>query len=177
MDPDGTVVQDILKTWTPDSKQGERLDPAAIIEEIGLLTKQWGISVVYSDQYQLEALQQLALQHNFAIIGNDFTGKSKAKMYGSLLHLMRTAKLRLLDLPVVYQQLTQLQKKMNALGNVQIAAPSGRHDDVASVIALGTSVALLHMPTMARPKKTPTLFEEGLACIKRKNIASQEAWV
>lgn len=177
MDPDGTVVQDVLKTWTPDSKRGERLDPATIIEEIALLTKQWGISVVYSDQYQLEALQQLALQHNFAIIGNDFTGKSKAKMYGSLLHLMRTAKLKLLDLPVIYQQLTQLQKKMNALGNVQIAAPTGRHDDVASVIALGTSVALLHMPTMERPKKVPTLFEEGLACLKRKNAAATEAWV
>jgi len=63
MDPDGTVVQDILKTWTPDSKRGERLDPATIIDEIAHLTKEWGISVVYSDQYQLEALQQLALRH------------------------------------------------------------------------------------------------------------------
>jgi len=176
-DTEGNVVQDVLKTWTPDSKRGERLDPASIIAEIAHLTKEWNISVVYSDQYQLESLQQLALQHNFAIMGNDFTGKSKAKMYGSLLNLMRTGKVQLLDLPVIHSQLSQLQKKMNALGNVQIAAPPGRHDDVASVIALGTSVALLHMPTIERPKKVPTLFEEGLACIHRKNSTATEVWV
>ena len=176
-DTEGNVIQDVLKTWTPDSKRGERLDPASIIAEIAHLTKEWNISVVYSDQYQLESLQQLALQHNFAIMGNDFTGKSKAKMYGSLLNLMRTGKVQLLDLPVIHSQLSQLQKKMNALGNVQIAAPQGRHDDVASVIALGTSVALLHMPTIERPKKVPTLFEEGLACIHRKNSTATEVWV
>ena len=176
-DTEGNVIQDVLKTWTPDSRRGERLDPASIIAEIAHLTHEWNISVVYSDQYQLESLQQLALQHNFAIMGNDFTGKSKAKMYGSLLNLMRTGKVQLLDLPVIHSQLSQLQKKMNALGNVQIAAPQGRHDDVASVIALGTSVALLHMPTIERPKKVPTLFEEGLACIHRKNSTATEVWV
>lgn len=177
MEPDGTVVQDVLRTWTPDAKLGQRIDPAAVLAEIGDLTKAWGLSVVYSDQYQLEALQQLALMHNFAIIGNDFTGKSKAKMYGSLLHLLRTDKLRLLDVPVIYQQLTQLQKKNNPMGSVQIAAPPGRHDDVASVIALGASVALLHLPARTLPKKEPTLFEEGLACLKRRNSALSEAWV
>ena len=176
MTPEGTVVQDVLHTWTPDAKHGERLDPSAIITEIAALTKAWNISVVYSDQYQLESLQQLALQHNFAIVGYDFTGKSKAKMYGSLLHLMRTHKIHLLDLPVIHQQLSLLQKKLNAMGNVQIAAPPGRHDDVASVIALGTSVALYHMPSVTVAPKPPTLYEEGLACIQRRNSQALEAW-
>lgn len=177
MDPDGSVVQDVLRTWTPDARLGQRIDPAAVLSEIGQLTRQWNLSVVYSDQYQLEALQQLALLHHFTIIGHDFTGKSKAKMYGSLLHLLRTDKLKLLDLPLIYQQLTQLQKKNNPMGSIQIAAPPGRHDDVASVVALGASLALLHAPTLVVPKKAPTLFEEGLACLKRRNQAQSEVWV
>ena len=176
MDAEGTVVQDMLRTWTPDSKLKQRLDPAAIMAEIGGIVHQWNISMVYSDQYQLEALQQLALQHQFTIVGRDFTGASKAKMYGSLLHLLRTNKLHLLDVPVIITQLTQLQKKLNPMGHVQISAPPGRHDDVASVIALATSVAVMQAPARVITKKVPTLWDEGLACIKRRRLEAEVAW-
>ena len=176
MDAEGRVVQDVLRTWTPDSKLKQRLDPASIMSQIGALTQAWGISMVYSDQYQLEALQQLALQYHFTIIGRDFTGQSKAKMYGSLLHLLRTHKLHLLDIPVILTQLTQLQKKLNPMGHVQIAAPPGRHDDVASVIALATSVAVMQAPARTVEPKTPSLFDEGLACIKRRRLEAEVAW-
>jgi len=176
MDAEGCVVQDLLRTWTPESKLKQRLDPAAIMTEIGKMVQHWGISLVYSDQYQLEALQQLAIQHHFTIVGRDFTGQSKAKMYGSLLHLLRTQKLRLLDVPVIITQLTQLQKKLNPMGHVQIAAPSGRHDDVASVIALATSMAVMQAPARIITPKIPTLFDEGLACIKRRRLESEVAW-
>lgn len=176
LDAHGRVVQDVLRTWTPDAKLGQRLDPGAILSEIAQIAQQWGFSTIYSDQYQLEALQQLALQHNLSIIGNDFTGKSKAKMYGSLLHLLRTDKIQLLDLPIIYQQLTQLQKKLNPMGSVQIAAPPGRHDDVASVIALGATVALMHLPSISAPPKAKTLYQEGMECIRRRQKQAVEAW-
>jgi hypothetical protein len=176
MDAEGRVVQDLLRTWTPDSKLKQRLDPAAIMAEIGALVGHWGINLVYSDQYQLEALQQLALQHRFSIVGRDFTGASKAKMYGSLLHLIRTSKLHLLDVPLIVTQLTQLQKKLNPMGHVQIAAPPGKHDDVASVIALATSVAVMQAPARVLPPKVHTLFEEGLDCIRRRRQEAEIAW-
>ena len=176
MDAEGKVVQDLLRTWTPDSKLKQRLDPAAIMAEIGALVQHWGISLVYSDQYQLEALQQLALQHRFTIIGRDFTGQSKAKMYGSLLHLLRTNKLQLLDIPVIITQLTQLQKKLNPMGHVQISAPPGKHDDVASVIALATSVAVMQAPARIVAPKEQTLFQEGLDCIRRRRQEAEIAW-
>lgn len=176
MDAEGRVVQDVLRTWTPDSKLKQRLDPASIMSQIGALTQAWGVSMVYSDQYQLEALQQLALQYHFTIIGRDFTGQSKAKMYGSLLHLLRTHKLHLLDVPVILTQLTQLQKKLNPMGHVQIAAPPGKHDDVASVIALATSVAVMQAPARIVERKAPSLFDEGLACIKRRRLEAEVAW-
>lgn len=176
MDQDGNVVQDLLKTWTPEQKLGIRLNPTDIMAEIGGLVKHWGVGMVYSDQYQLEALQQLAMQHNFTITGHDFTGRAKAKLYGSLLHLLRTKKIKLLDIPVVTTQLTQLQKKLNPMGQISIAAPAGKHDDVASVIALGTLVALQNRPNYKPPAKTPTLFEIGLAAITRRRTQSEEVW-
>jgi hypothetical protein len=178
MDPNGTIVQDCLKTWTPDKKLKVTLDPSIIIAEIAQDVVDWKLTYVVSDQYQLEALQQLAQQRNFTIIGHDFTGKSKAKMYGSLIQLLRTQKLKLLDIPVIYQQLTQLQKKLNAMGGVSIAAPPGKHDDVASVIALGCTVAMQAYPVAKPVSRTRTLFEDGLDCIRRKQAAAQEeAWV
>lgn len=177
MDSTGAIIQDVLRTWTPDKKLRITLDPAIIIAEIAQLVKEWQLAFVFSDQYQLEALQQLAQQHGFTIIGNDFTGKSKAKMYGSLIQLLRTKKLKLLDIPVIYQQLTQLQKKLNAMGGVSISAPPGRHDDVASVIALGCSAALQAYPAPKPIERKKTLFQEGLDCIQRKSSAAEEAWV
>lgn len=178
MEPDGTIVQDLLKTWTPDKKLKITLDPSLIIAEIAQSVVEWQLTYVVSDQYQLEALQQLAQQHRFTIIGNDFTGKSKAKMYGSVVQLLRTGKLKLLDLPIIYQQLTQLQKKLNAMGGVSIAAPNGKHDDVASVVALGCTVALQAFPVAKPITKQKTLFDEGVDCIRRRAAsADQDMWV
>lgn len=178
MEPTGAIVQDLLRTWTPDKKLGITLDPTIIVAEIGGFVKKWNLLAVYSDQYQLEALQQLAQNYGFTVIGNDFTGKSKAKMYGSVLQLLRTGKLKLLDLPVIYQQMTQLQKKLNPMGGVAIAAPPGKHDDVASVIALGTTVALVAYPSAKPIEKPKTILDEGLDCLRRRQAAQQsEAWV
>jgi len=176
MDTQGNVVQDMLRTWTPDAKAGIRLDPEAIITEIGNIVHRWNISTVFSDQYQLEALNQLALRHNFSVVGYDFTGRSKAKIYGSLLHLLRTKKIQLLDIPIITSQLTQLQKKLNPLGQISVAAPPGKHDDVASVIALGALMALQNMPHVKPIVKTQTLFEAGVECIQRRAAQATEVW-
>jgi hypothetical protein len=176
VDKDGTVVQDVLKVWSPNENGGQRLNPGDILAEIGAICHNWNIGVVYSDQYQLESLQQMAQTYNFSIIGKDFTGASKAKIYGSLLHLMRTEKIKLLDKPVIITQLTQLQKKLGAMNTVRISAPNGKHDDVASVIALGASVALMHRPDIKLVKKEPTLFDLGMDCIRRRRLEAEEVW-
>lgn len=173
---DGTVVQDLLRVWSPNQRGGVRLEPQSILSEIGSICHNWNIGVVYSDQYQLESLQQMAQEYQFSVIGKDFTGISKSKMYGSLLHLMRTNKIKLLDDSRIVSQLVLLEKKLNAMNQVRISAPQGRHDDIASVVALGVSVALMHRPDIKIAKKEPNLFELGLECIKRRRLESQETW-
>ena len=174
---DGTVVQDYLKVWTPDRKLGIKLDPDEILTDIAKTNKEYGVNITYSDQYQLESLQQLAMRKGFSIIGNDFTGKSKPKMYGSLKGLFRTNKIRLLDRPIIYQQLTRLIKKLTPMGGVQISAPAGAHDDVASVIALGAEISIQLYPSKQMEKVEPTLWDLCIQDIKKKNKLQEESWV
>lgn len=176
VDNTGTVVQDLLRVWSPSQRHGVQLDPTTILAEIGAIVHDWNIGVVYSDQYQLESLQQMAQQFQFSIIGKDFTGASKAKMYGSLLHLLRTDKIKLLDRPEIITQLTLLQKTLSAMNTVRIAAPRGKHDDVATVVALGATIALQHRPDLKILKKEPTLFDLGLEVIRRRRLESEEVW-
>ena len=177
-DRKGVVTMDVLKVWTPNKKIGYVVDPDEVMTEIGRILKEWNISVVYSDQYQLEALQQIGQRLGFTVIKNDFSNTSKAKMYGSLSNLLKTGMISLLDESIIYQQLTQLQKKRTSMGTIQISAPENGHDDVATVVAMGAELAIQLRPRPVPMKERPmTLFEEGLECIRRKNaIAREEMW-
>ncbi len=177
-DMKGKLIQDVLKVWTPDKKNKISLDPGVIMQQISEICKEWDINTIYSDQYQLESLQQIALMYRLAIAGMDFTGKSKAKVFGSFKQSLQAGNVELLDIPIIYQQLAMLQYKMGAMGNVQIYAPAGKHDDVACVIALAANCALTAFPTLKQEhKKEKSLYEEGLECIKRKSIGALSEWV
>lgn len=171
----GQIVQDLMHVWTPNPKLGIKLDPDHIMWQIGQWLKEWNIPLVYSDQYQLEALNQLALKHNFSIVGHDFTGRSKAKIYGSLEQLLKTKKIRLLDRSEIRQQLSQLNKVNTALGNVQIAAPKGKKDDVATAVALLAHIGLQYLPQIHETPKPQSLFEELVGQHKRK-MKEAEGW-
>lgn len=170
MDQRGKVIQDLLHVWTPDKKLGLKLDPASILWQIGQFLKEWKIPVCYSDQFQLESLQQLALLQQFSIIGHDFTGRSKSEIYGSLEMLLKTQRIRLLDRTEIRQQLSQLNKKLTGGNNVQIGAPAGRKDDVATVTALMAHLALKHYPTFVAEKPQETVQAREI----RKILAKQK---
>lgn len=168
MREDGVVVQDFIHVWSPDKRAGIKLEPVQILGQIGQWLKEWGIPIAYSDQYHLESLVQLARQQGFEIIGQDFTGRSKAKIYGSLEQLLKTQRIRLLDVPEIRQQLSQLNKKNTALGNVQIGAPPGKKDDVATVVALLAHITLQYQPVRREVKRDPTLFEYNVQKIRER---------
>lgn len=168
MDQSGRIIQDLLHIWTPDRKLGIKLDPSSIVWQIGQFLKEWNIPLCYSDQYQLESLQQLALQQGFSILGHDFTGQSKSKIYGSLEQLLKTQRIRLLDRSEIRQQLAMLNKKLTAGGSVQIGAPIGRKDDVATVTALMAHLALQHYPTFIVQKPQESVQAREIRKIKAK---------
>lgn len=167
-DPKVGMVQDRFIQWQPAPKVP--LNPTVVLDQIVLILREFNISHVYSDQYQLESLQELAAARGFTIIKCDFTGQSKANIYGSLEMLVKQRRIRLLDDPSLYQQLVQLEKRITPNKTVLIGAPAGKHDDGPAVLALAVYQAtwLLTPETKSVPKP-PTHVEEGLADIRRKH--------
>jgi hypothetical protein len=149
------IVQDYIQYWEP--QPGEPLKPGVVLDEIKTVLDRYGLSAVYSDQYQLESLQQLALDRQFTINGYDFNGVSKAKVTGSFKVLLDQERLRLLEHELQKTQLLQLQRRVLQSGNVQIAAPPGKHDDLAMVLMLATHIVLwllADLPEKPEPVKT-----------------------
>jgi len=134
------VVQDYVKEWIPEV--GERLNPAVILDEIAATLKEWKLDLLYSDQYQFEALQQLAIDRDISMVGIDLTTKSKSRIMGSLSTQVNQNRLCLLDNPTQTAQLKALQKTLGPAGYVSIAAPQGKKDDLATVLALAVSQAI-----------------------------------
>ena len=175
-DPAKGIVQDCVKKWT--SQNGVPLNPTLILEELAPILKEYKVGILYSDQYQLESLQQLALKMSLTIEGVDFTSKSKAKIYGSLQQLINQKRLVLLDDPRQVDELVSLERKLTALGGVQVAAPAGRHDDMASVLALAAFKAVWLLPDQKKdqPAADPTIFEKGMAVLKKAKLNRRAAW-
>ncbi len=176
----GKVVQDVVKRWTPI--RGQKLNPVEILAEIKPYVEQYEVSVVYTDQYQFESLQQLALQQDIAVEVVDFTGRSKSKIFGNLQQLVNQQKLELLD-PYTndtaneqLHQLQELRKRLTAQNAMQISAPEGKQDDLAAVLALAAHKAAWLDPFVTTPAeeeyvyKEPTLFERGMATIRKRQM-------
>ena len=173
------VHLDVLRRWTPI--EGQRLNPRAVLAEIVPLCQQYGIQLLYSDQYQLESLQQLAIDQGLVIEGVDFTSRSKAKIYGSLQQLVNQQKLTLLDpsrnedAAQLRQQLVVLERRHTTTGGVQISAPEGRKDDLCSVLALACSRSIMLDPDIKQEvvNQEPTLFDRCMATIRKRRAVDE----
>jgi hypothetical protein len=176
MEPLKGVVVDLVKRWKPTP--GSSINPAEVLAEIAKDLNQYRAGAVYSDQYQFEALNQLAMQLGFSILPVDFTASAKADIYGNLKALVGQNRVRLLDEPETLRELKMLEQKLNPGGTVAISAPAGQHDDLATVVALMAQKAVWLSP-IAEPEvpKEPTTFEICQAQIKRKaEMALDDDW-
>jgi hypothetical protein len=151
-------VQDYLQKWSP---RESKLNPALILDEVKVILDQFHVEGVYSDQYQLESLQQLAIDRGFSIIGQDFTANSKAKMFGSFLQLMRNNRIKLLRNHEQYQQFMWTQRTVGHGGYIRVSAPLGKHDDLVMVTVLCANMAIRYddHDTTDTKKKVLTPFE------------------
>lgn len=170
-DPALGIVQDRLVEWKPKPKQP--LNPVMVLDEIAQMMREFRIHVAFSDQYQLESLQQLALDRKFAIQGVDFTGSSKAKICGSFKMLLNQGRTKILDDEGLKTQLKYLERRNLQSGHVQIAAPPGKHDDLAMVTMLGAHQCLWLIAQGPKKEEKPKDIDHdhvalGLAQIQAK---------
>jgi hypothetical protein len=134
-------VQDYVYGWNPEP--GERLNPSTILDAVKVVLDTYSLGGVYSDQYQLESLQELALDRGFTVFGFDLTKSSKPKAMQALNLKLNAGKLVLCNNPTQTLQLRDLVRTNLDGGGQRIAAPPGKHDDFATVTALGVHLAEL----------------------------------
>jgi len=175
-DPEKGVVVDVARRWNPTP--GTKLNPEVILQEIVAVCAKYRIKMLYSDQYQLESLQQLALKYGIVIDGVDFTARSKGQIFGNFQQLVNQKRLRLLDpkghpaAQEMYTELCQLERIARANGSVSISAPPGKHDDMACCVALAAYKCIWMRATLTQPsleeRKEKSHVERGLDTINRR---------
>lgn len=133
-EPARGFIQDVLRHFKPS--EGVPLQPAWVLDQIVPLCNSFGISTAYSDQFQLESLSQLAMDRGLFLERVQFTANSKSAIYGSFQQLLNQKRLHLLDFPPQLDELLKLERTLLSQGGVRISAPSGKHDDLATVCAL-----------------------------------------
>jgi hypothetical protein len=179
-DTDNNIVIDLLKRWTPI--KGQKLNPTLILSEIAGICRTYGILTLYSDQYQLESIQHLMLDLGMNVEPVDFTARSKAKIYGNLLALVNQQKLVLLDpdktpeAKSTANELIQLERRNMPGGGIQISAPQGKHDDMATVVALASFKAIwMHSVILqVEAQKEPSDFDRCMSTIRRGHAQDGE---
>ena len=173
MDEHGMVVQDVLRRYV--APHGKALNPGSVFSDLAPIIREYHVGYVFSDQYHLESLAQIAPGYGFMIEGVPFKASNKAMIYGSLQMLSNQRRLRLLDNPQCIRELSSLEKRLTATGVVQIAAPQGGYDDLASVCALCCYKCLWlfpDAPKLDNEVKAPCeeAFEQMNAQIQRKKF-------
>jgi hypothetical protein len=180
-EPGVGVVVDLLRHNSP--KLGTTLNPSHVLSEYQPLLTAYGIKLLYSDQGQLEALQALALHHGITIQGMDWTVASKPKIFSNLQQLLNQGRIRMLDPAlggppnIAFEEFCSLEKVLRPNGGIGYSAPSGKHDDMAMVIAMAAKFSVGLAPQQARDQnehieKPKTPFELGMATIRRKQTAT-----
>lgn len=165
------IVQDYIQYWEP--QPGTPLKPGDVLDAIKAKLVEYNLGVVYSDQYQLESLQQLAQDRGFSINGFDFTGKSKAQITGSFKVVLDSERIHLLDHELQKTQLQSLQREVMQSGTMRIAAPPGKHDDLAMVLILACRICMWMKSEEAPKPEQPKNIDRdhvamGLEQIKRR---------
>lgn len=135
MDAKGRMVFDVLKKWKREAG-GAPLHPEVVLSEIAQTCGPYRVQTIYTDQYEINSLKILALQHGLTLSEVSLQSGSKNDIFANLASLLNQRRLKLLDHEEAIGELLALERKVTQGGNVTIAAPSGQHDDLAMVVAL-----------------------------------------
>jgi hypothetical protein len=162
-DENNCIVLDKVQRWSPSAWQ--KIDPQSVMTQVANTCQEYGIRMVYTDQYQFEALNQIALNVGIGLQPTMFDNKGKNKIFGTLEQVINQRKLILLDdslnqdAKALRRELLQLEKKLLASGRISIEAPPHLHDDLAFSLALAVHHAVSVSPVTKAQVKRELNFE------------------
>jgi len=162
------ILVDVVRRW--QGTTSAPLQPLAVLLEIAGILKGYGVTTVYTDQYHLESLAQIARELGIELLGTPFTAQRKAALYGNLQQLFYQKRIQLVDHAELRKELRMLERTVTEGGVVQISAPRGMHDDLATVLAIAAYEGMNMLPGAEEvPLKDPTPQERIAAQIEARS--------
>jgi hypothetical protein len=107
-------------------------DPNTAIERFSIILSAYGLHFVTGDNYSAEFVVSAFAKHGIGYQASEF---SKSEIYGEVLPLFTAQLVELPDVPLLENQLRQLERRPRAAGRDAIDHPRGGHDDLANACA------------------------------------------
>lgn len=142
-------ILDLLESWRGTSTSP--LSPTVIMQFVAGRCKEYGASLLYSDQYHVESLQDLAEAQGITLCPSPLTAGLKKSMWADFNLLLHQGRLRLLDHHELIEECLKLERHITNAQSIQIY---GKRDDHAMAVALNVYHAL-HMGEPQRLAKPP----------------------
>jgi hypothetical protein len=117
--------------------------PDAVVSEMADALRSYGLSEVVGDHYAGEWPRERFRKHGITYRPSE---RSRSEIYLTLLPLLNSGRLELLDHPVLRNQLIQLERRTAISGKDAVNHPPGGRDDVANAAA-GALVAVARTPS------------------------------
>jgi hypothetical protein len=121
-----TEILDVLRERRPP------FSPEAVVEEFASLIRSYRCSTVYGDRYGAEWVSE---QFKKRGVNYEPAEKTKSDIYASLLPLINSTAIDLLDNERLTAQLVQLERRTSRGGRDSIDHAPGAHDDLANAAA------------------------------------------
>lgn len=123
---DGLGILDVIRERKPP------FSPEGVTAEFCAVLKRYGLTEVQGDKYAGEWPREQFRKHG---VSYEPSARPKSELYGSLLPLLNSAQVRLLDHPRLTEQLVGLERRTARGGRDSIDHTPGGHDDVANAVA------------------------------------------
>lgn len=175
----GRVVLDLLRERRPP------FSPEALVQEFVAALRPYRIATVTGDRYAGEWPRE---QFRKGGVEYEPAAQAKSEIYKSLLPLLNSRRIELLDEPRLLAQLVALERRTARGGRDSIDHAPGGHDDVVNAAAGALVLAAdreseapriwpLHVPSAsARPEPTPEEVEELERREEQEIWKRDEAW-
>ena len=120
--------------------------PDGVVKEFADTLRSYGVSKVVGDRYGGEWPRERFRCHEITYVVSD---RVKSDLYLTLLPLLNSGRVELLDHPRLVNQLIGLERRTSRAGKDSIDHQPGGHDDVANAVA---GAVIIANAAAARPK-------------------------
>jgi hypothetical protein len=171
---DAKIRVAVARQWI--AKHGEPLRPRQVLKEIAETLRPYGVTDIATDQWSLDALQEIAMEFGLGLFEVRLSGEEKNDAYGKIKTLLEEQEYELHPEPLLRDDLIRVKRKTTQTG-VSIALPltgDGRHCDFAPPLALASLPFLPEYEKPLPPVGTPEYWDERLRLDKERRIAEIE---